>query len=279
MSRPVRLTGLAVIAVCVGAAAVITCPVAAFGADLQAGAVPVVINEVLASNGHTLADPQGEYDDWIELYNQSSAPVNLGGMYLTDDPAEPAKWQFPKNAPAQTTIPAHGYLLVWADGEVGDSGLHASFNLSASGESVALFDRDGLTLIDSVDFEAQRTDISYGRFPDGAEILVSSDASHAGDTEHPRLPRFRREAAIQPGARLLRGRSPGVHHLSDAGSNDLLHDRWLDAISDCHRRAVRHRRHPLCGARPHHQDHLSAGGGDQRPAGTPRPWKPAPTSS
>jgi hypothetical protein len=170
VSRPVRFTGLAAIAVCVGAAAVTTCPVAAFGANLQAAAVPVVINEVLASNGHTLVDPQGEYDDWIELYNRGGAPVNLGGMYLTDDSAEPTRWQFPTNTPAQTTIPAHGYLLVWADGEVGDSGLHASFKLSASGETVALFDRDGLTPIDSASFDAQRTDISYGRFPDGADI-------------------------------------------------------------------------------------------------------------
>ena len=169
MSRPVRFTGLGVIAACVAVAAVTTCCVAVFGANLQAAAVPVAINEVLASNGHTLADPQGEYEDWIELYNRGTAPVNLGGMYLTDDPAEPTKWQFPNNTPAQTTIPAHGYLLVWADGEVGDSGLHASFNLSASGESIALFDRDGLTLIDSVDFDAQRTDLSYGRFPDGAD--------------------------------------------------------------------------------------------------------------
>ena len=56
----------------------------------------MVINEVLASNGHTLTDPQGQYDDWIELYNQGDAPVNLAGMYLTDDPAEPTKWQFPR---------------------------------------------------------------------------------------------------------------------------------------------------------------------------------------
>src|SRR5512136_1475246 len=104
-----------------GAVIVTTCSVAVFGANPQAGAVSVVINEVLASNGHTLADPQREYDDWIELYNRGSTPVNLGGMYLTDDPAEPTKWQFPKNAAAQTTIPARGYLLVWADGEVGDS--------------------------------------------------------------------------------------------------------------------------------------------------------------
>jgi hypothetical protein len=168
--RPAKSTGLAAIATCVGAAVVTTCSLGVFGVNVQAGAVPVVINEVLASNGHTRADPQGEYDDWIELYNRGTTPVNLGGMYLTDDPAEPTKWQFPKNAATQTTIPAHGYLLVWADGEVGDSGLHASFSLSASGESIALFDRDGLTQIDSVDWEAQRTDIAYGRFPDGADL-------------------------------------------------------------------------------------------------------------
>jgi hypothetical protein len=129
----------------------------------------VVINEVLASNSRTGADPQGEYDDWIELYNRGDAPVNVGGMYLTDDLAEPAKWQFPKNSPAQTTIPAHGYLLVWADNEVSDAGLHAAFKLSAGGDSVALFDRDVTTLIDSISFGEQRTGISYGRFPDGSD--------------------------------------------------------------------------------------------------------------
>jgi hypothetical protein len=143
-------------------------------ANAQAGAAAVVINEVLASNGHTVPDSQGEYDDWIELYNQGDAPVNLGGMYLTDDPAEPTKWQFPKNNAALTTIPAHGYLLVWADNEVGDAGLHAAFKLSAGGDSVALFDQDGTTLIDSVTFGAQRTDISYGRLPDAVDTWSSS---------------------------------------------------------------------------------------------------------
>ena len=38
----------------------------------------VVINEVLASNASTLADPQGEYDDWIELYNPSDEQVDVG---------------------------------------------------------------------------------------------------------------------------------------------------------------------------------------------------------
>jgi hypothetical protein len=128
-----------------------------------------VINELLASNGRILADPQGEFEDWIELHNPGDAPANLAGMYLTDDLAEPTKWQFPKNNPALTTVPARGYLLVWADGEVGDAGLHAIFQLSAWGEDLALFDRDGTTLIDSVSFGPQRTDVSHGRFPNAGD--------------------------------------------------------------------------------------------------------------
>jgi hypothetical protein len=156
---------LTAMAVCAAVGVVTTGP----RAKAQAGAATVVINEVLASNGHNVTDPQGEYEDWIELYNRGDAPVNLGGMYLTDDPAEPTQWQFPKNNAALTTIPAHGYLLVWADNEVADAGLHAAFKLSAGGDSVALFDLDGVTLIDSVSFGAQRTDISYGRLPDAVD--------------------------------------------------------------------------------------------------------------
>ena len=148
------------------------------------------------------------------MYNRGDAPVNLGGMYLTDDPAEPTKWQFPKNSAALTTIPAHGYLLVWADNEVGDAGLHAAFKLSAGGDSVALFDQDGMTLIDSVSFDAQRTDISYGRLPDAVDTWSASDLSDARRAEPSRLSGLCREAAVQCAAWVLQQRNPGFHHLS-----------------------------------------------------------------
>jgi hypothetical protein len=93
----------------------------------------------------------------------------MAGMYLTDDLAVPTKWQFPTDDAALTTIPPQGYLVVWADNEGADDGLHAAFKLSSSGETVGLFDRDGTTLIDSVSFGEQRTDISYGRVPDASD--------------------------------------------------------------------------------------------------------------
>jgi hypothetical protein len=133
----------------------------------QSATVPVVLNEIMAANSKTLADPQGQYDDWVELCNLSPAGVNLAGMYLTDDPANPTQWQFPTNSPQTTTISASGYLVVWLDGDTTSPGLHASFKLSTNADQVYLYGADGTTLIDGVTFTDQRCDISYGRFPSG----------------------------------------------------------------------------------------------------------------
>ncbi|MBN2181917.1 MAG: lamin tail domain-containing protein [Sedimentisphaerales bacterium] len=123
----------------------------------------VVINELMASNSNCIQDPQGQYDDWIEFYNYGTNTVDLGGMYLTDDSSIRTKWQIPNS----TTIPAGGYLLIWADNDTTNPGLHANFKLDADGEQVALYDDDGITPIDSVTFPEQTADMSYGRYPDG----------------------------------------------------------------------------------------------------------------
>ncbi len=136
--------------------------------DPEAGTIPIVINEFLASNsGDKYVDPQGEPDDWVELYNTGNTPFDVGGMYLTDDLLEPAKWQIPTGDAVLTTIPAHGYLLIWADKDVTDPGLHADFALSAGGEDLALVDKEGATVVDSISFGQQVSNVSYGRFPDG----------------------------------------------------------------------------------------------------------------
>jgi len=136
----------------------------------QAG-IPLAINEVMASNSSTIPDAQGEYDDWIEIYNYGEQAIDVGGMYLTDDLGEPTMWRVPDDNPAATSIPAKGHLLIWADGDVTDPGLHANFRLSVLGDQVGLFDADGATLIDSIRFEDQQVDISYGRYPDANDNL------------------------------------------------------------------------------------------------------------
>jgi len=128
---------------------------------------PLVINEVLASNSSIKKDEWGQYDDWIEIYNSGDQEIDMGGMYLTDDLSNPTTWKIPAN----TTILAGHYLLIWADNSSGDSGLHASFELNTTGEEVGLFDTDGTTLLNDITFSEQDTDISFGRFPDGNETL------------------------------------------------------------------------------------------------------------
>ena len=130
----------------------------------------VVINEFMAANDSTLRDPQGDFDDWVEIYNPGNRAVTVGGMYLTDDLARPTKRRIPDDQPALTTIPAGGFLIVWLDKDAGDAGLHADFSLDADGEEIALFDVDGVTRVDSIAFGPQATDVSYGRSGDGGAV-------------------------------------------------------------------------------------------------------------
>jgi hypothetical protein len=133
--------------------------------------VNVRINEWMADNVGTLADPaDGQFEDWLELYNPDANAVDLSGYYLTDVLTEPAKWQIPSG----TVVPGRGYLLVWADGEEGQNGPglepHASFRLRASGQAIGLFAAGGAT-IDAVTFGQQTNDVSQGRFADGQAAI------------------------------------------------------------------------------------------------------------
>ena len=96
----------------------------------SAKAASLVINEFMASNGSSIQDPQGQYDDWVEIYNYGSGPINIGGMYLTDDLSFPTKWQIPNNNPSSTVITRGQYLLIWADDDSGDAGLLLVMKLS-----------------------------------------------------------------------------------------------------------------------------------------------------
>lgn len=130
-------------------------------------------------------DPQGQFDDWIELKNISGDPVDLGGMYLSDNPEHPLKWQFP----AGTVVEPGDYLLVWADEDGGDEpGLHANFKLASEGETIWLFDTigGGHALLDSVTFVDLSEDQSCGRYPDGdGPVRVLAAPSPMGPNGEP----------------------------------------------------------------------------------------------
>ncbi|MEZ4902363.1 MAG: CotH kinase family protein [Spirosomataceae bacterium] len=130
----------------------------------------VKINELMASNATTLADNAGDYSDWIELYNSTDNPIDLAGYYLTDNYANLTKFRFTTTL-GQVVVPAKGYLIVWASSAITKGVRHTNFSLSATGEQLALVMADGVSVVDSLSFDVQRKDVSFGRLPDGGSTF------------------------------------------------------------------------------------------------------------
>ncbi len=122
----------------------------------------VVINEIMASNKVSIPDQDNEYDDWIELYNNGSFPVDISGYFLSDKSDEILQWQFPQG----TIIDADDYLIVWCDNDLDQKGLHANFKLSAFGETVYL-NTDKGNVADFVNYGEYKSEYTYSRVPNG----------------------------------------------------------------------------------------------------------------
>ncbi len=137
----------------------------------------VAITEFMAGNSHTLADADGDFSDWIEIQNTSSANVNLANWALTDSSGNPAEWLFPS-----TNIAPGGFMVVFADGknrQTPGQELHTNFKLSADGEYLALF-RPDLTVATEIapGYPPQFPDVSYGVVTEIATTtLVTTNAA------------------------------------------------------------------------------------------------------
>ena len=55
----------------------------------------LVINEGSNKNYSTLADEDGEFEDWIEIYNAGNTAIDLYNYSLSDNQSVPDKWVFP----------------------------------------------------------------------------------------------------------------------------------------------------------------------------------------
>lgn len=144
------------------------------------------INEFLAINSSCCADNSSgtnEFDDWIEIYNAGATPVNIGGMYVSDNKANPFKYQIPDDQPALTTIPAGGFLIIWADNQSEQGALHADFGLSSAGEDVGIYYVDGRAINDYT-FGAQSENVSWGRTTNGASTWKSFNTPTPGQSNN-----------------------------------------------------------------------------------------------
>jgi hypothetical protein len=139
----------------------------------------LVINEFMADNESIVTDNNDDFDDWIELYNNTGNDISLSGYYLSDDNDDLTQWAFP-----DITIPAYSYLIVWADNDEDNTELHANFKLSASGEAIYLVNSNE-EIIDEVIFGAQTADLSMGRYENGVGNFVQMSPSFSAENIDP----------------------------------------------------------------------------------------------
>lgn len=120
----------------------------------------LVINEFMADNDGAISDQAGDFEDWLELFNNTSDSLFLGDYFLTDDMTDPTQWQMPSEY-----ISAGGFKLIWASGDTTKGLNHSNFKLSKGGEEIGLFKVNGANLdtADYISFSTQSTDVSYGR--------------------------------------------------------------------------------------------------------------------
>lgn len=141
----------------------------------------VVISEFVAANGNGLTDRDGDTSDWIELFNATQGAVNLSGWCLTDDPRQLQRWCFP-----EVSLPAQGYLLVFASGKRQPSGdareLHASFKLKASADYLGLVRPRG-SIASEFAYPDQKRDVSFGLSSTGAQGFLAKPTPGASNGE------------------------------------------------------------------------------------------------
>ncbi|MES2747540.1 MAG: CotH kinase family protein [Bacteroidota bacterium] len=140
----------------------------------------VVVNEIMAQNTTGTTDEVGDYEDWVELYNNNNYPVDLSGYYLSDSTTNLIKWQFPSGA----IIAANSYMVIWADDEAIEGPLHAAWKLSVGGESVTL-SNPSQNIVDQVIFGAQTTNMGYARVPNGTGGFVIQAPTFNGNNQIP----------------------------------------------------------------------------------------------
>jgi hypothetical protein len=164
-----------------------------FSFCLSVADAKVYVSEIMADNGGSLLDVDGDASDWIELYNDSSSAVSLAGWYLTDNAANLTKWTFPA-----TSIPAKGFLVVFASDKkraVAGQELHTNFKLSASGEYVALVRPDGVTIENGYSFPAQLEDVSWGYAFSGNATTTTTTLVNSGAACTAHVPTHSTDAA------------------------------------------------------------------------------------
>lgn len=177
----------------------------------------VLINEVSASNMNTIADSFGGYEDWAELYNTTSAAVDLSGWYLSNKVGTPTKWAFPAGA----SIAAGGKLMIFCSKRNTAAGgaFHTNFKLDQSDGDHVVLSNPSATIIDDVALAPPtKLNHSRGRTTDGAAgwslfLTPTPNAPNAGAS-----PEYAPRPQLSPAAGFYAGSQSVTMSTSDPGT-------------------------------------------------------------
>lgn len=155
----------------IGLLSLLVCPTAALRAQ------DFILTEFMAANDAGERDEDGDYSDWVEIYNPGRKPASLAGWYLTNDPKQLTQWQFP-----EVTVPGQGFAVVFVSGKNRrdpQGKLHTNFSLGRNGEYLGLARPDGRTVASDFapQYPRQLSNVAYGRSMVANTLwLVSSNA-------------------------------------------------------------------------------------------------------
>ena len=186
------------------------------------GQEPLIINELMGKNDTTIMDIDGDYSDWLELYNTSPDTISLNGFYLTDKINNPYKFRLP-----DIGLASGEHLLIFVSGknQVLGGEVHANFKINP-GEFILLKDSLGTTR-DSVFFNIAEEDLSLARQTDGDPVWVESITSTPGFANstsiYPRII-FSQESGVYTDSVVLElsSTTPGIIHYTTDGSQPTI---------------------------------------------------------
>jgi hypothetical protein len=157
--------------------------------DIAQSYASLHINELIARPHNTFTDEGGEYDDWIELYNGGTNNINLAGLFITNDPQLPNKFQF-SSSPLTVLMPGQ-YKLIWADDSTEQSAVHTNFKLNDTGGYVGIYAQNSTSngifysIIDSISYPSMNVDQSLAAIPDGSNSFFVTAAPSPNSTNSP----------------------------------------------------------------------------------------------
>jgi hypothetical protein len=126
----------------------------------------LVINEISADNS-VIQDSFGDFDDWVEIYNNGTEAIDLANFFVTDNLGSKLKHKIRTVKDNETVINPGEYKLLWADDDVEQGPLHVSFRLSNDGEEFGIYQMVGTEVqkVDEVIFGEQSPVASFSRIP------------------------------------------------------------------------------------------------------------------